>query len=370
MGKEEIIIADYRTSSHWFSCDLIKSKVLASYGSSEIWFQGEGLLRPKGDTLVIADHRWLDNESLNSLTKENRKLKIFFHVYGDLTIKLPLFFRTWEILKKFDISLVVLSNPHRKLLETICPDTIGKIIVRPYEADPEAFKFSDSARDLFRKKYLLEGQVLGYAGRICRQKGILELMEAFLKVKTPDAKLLLTGPLSPHPFWQFDLENKDEAFVSQFTKLLALGKDSIFWIKNILYEEMPGFYSAIDEFVSPSYFHDEDFGMSVSEALAVGVPCLISRWGGYLRFENNPRVRFINLKETEQGVTLNHQSLISKLQKQVDPSIRLQWDDHSSLTPDQVRILRETPAFLKAPDGQFNHEIYKILYGNYIKSDC
>jgi len=38
-----------------------------------------------------------------------------------------------------------------------------------------------------------------------------------------------------------------------------------------------------DLFVSFSTYNDEDYGMSVAEALACGLPCLLSNWGDLVR---------------------------------------------------------------------------------------
>lgn len=45
-------------------------------------------------------------------------------------------------------------------------------------------------------------------------------------------------------------------------------------------------YNGSDLFVSFSTYNDEDYGMSVAEALSCGLPCLLSNWGGFSSFAN------------------------------------------------------------------------------------
>ncbi len=139
---------------------------------------------------------------------------------------------------------------------------------------------SERSRKSFREKHNLgDANILGFSGRISRQKGMLELMMTFLKSEVVGT-LVLLGPIHSHSFWQFD-ESDDTSFAQEFGRLLSVGEGRIKWIEEVDHKEMPAFYSAIDTYISMSYFHDEDFNLTLSEALAAKRPAIVTAWGGY-----------------------------------------------------------------------------------------
>ena len=101
--------------------------------------------------------------------------------------------------------------------------------------------------------------VYGFVGRITRDKGINELLVAFLTMKT-NAKLLLIGP-------EDDLASLD-------SKVLERAKRN----PNIIFHDgvydIERYYAALDVLVLPSY--REGFGNVVIEAAAVGTPAIVS----------------------------------------------------------------------------------------------
>ena len=113
-----------------------------------------------------------------------------------------------------------------------------------------------------------ENFVIGYTGRLVKDKGIIDLVDAFNKVKKqcPNARLLLVGMLEerdalPKPL--VDTLNSDNA-------IIMAG-----YVDNI---RMPLYYSLMDVFVLPSY--REGFPTSVLEASAMNIPVLTTRATG------------------------------------------------------------------------------------------
>ena len=112
--------------------------------------------------------------------------------------------------------------------------------------------------------------VFGFVGRLCRDKGISELLEGFQLFKKSHAhdspKLLLVGRFDSRdglPASTIDALKSDPDII------LAGTVDAV---------EMPYYYSLMDAFVFPSY--REGFGMSILEASAMNVPILVSRSHG------------------------------------------------------------------------------------------
>ncbi len=112
--------------------------------------------------------------------------------------------------------------------------------------------------------------VVGFCGRLCRDKGIVELIEGFKAFKSshPDAsaKLLLVGPFDSRDILPESIKNE----IQDNPDFIATG--------NQPKEKLPLLYSLMDVFVFPSY--REGFGMCVIEASAMEVPILVSRSHG------------------------------------------------------------------------------------------
>ena len=110
--------------------------------------------------------------------------------------------------------------------------------------------------------------VIGFAGRMVRDKGIIELVQAFelLQAKYPNVKLLLIG----------QLEERD-----------ALPQDVVDSMKNnpgiittgyVLNSTIEYYYSLMNLFVLPSY--REGFPTSVLEASSMGIPVVTTKATG------------------------------------------------------------------------------------------
>jgi len=112
--------------------------------------------------------------------------------------------------------------------------------------------------------------VIGYTGRLCKEKGIRELIDGFriFKSMRPElnAKLFLSGAYD-------ERDILPDAYKAQIRD-----DDSIIYTGFRDRSIMPLFYSLMDVFVLPSY--REGFGMSVIEASAMKVPVLVSRSNG------------------------------------------------------------------------------------------
>lgn len=114
----------------------------------------------------------------------------------------------------------------------------------------------------------LDDFVYGFVGRIVSDKGINELVQAFLQInkKIKSTKLLLVG------MYEDDLDP-----LTDFTKKIILDNPNIIEIG--FQKDVKKYLSIFDVFVSPSY--REGFGLSLLEANLMGVPVIATNITGY-----------------------------------------------------------------------------------------
>lgn len=133
-------------------------------------------------------------------------------------------------------------------------------------------KYDITNRNLWRNEIRRElglpesAVVFGYCGRLTKDKGINELLEAFKDIENPNAYLLLIG--------SFDINNSLKAELVEWAKNC----------KNIVFvdwtNQLEKYYSAMDVFASLSY--REGFGLVVIEAAAMCLPAIVSNVPGQL----------------------------------------------------------------------------------------
>ena len=119
-----------------------------------------------------------------------------------------------------------------------------------------------------KEKYNIpdDAPVIGFVGRLGREKGCNELFRAFQKIKVdfPLAKLLFVGPIE-----------KEETIEPELLDYFWSCDDII---KTDRVSNVEKYTSAMDIFVLPSY--REGFGMSVIEASAMEVPVIVTKYPG------------------------------------------------------------------------------------------
>lgn len=115
--------------------------------------------------------------------------------------------------------------------------------------------------------------VVLFVGRLSREKGVLDLLEAWRRLKRADAVLVFVGPDMPAHPW--DAGEPGRRFVA------AHGLDGSVVFSGPSNDTAP-YYRAADVFAQPSHF--EAFGISAIEAMASGVPVVASNVGGLRDF--------------------------------------------------------------------------------------
>lgn len=187
----------------------------------------------------------------------------------------------------------------------------------------------DADKLLFIKKKLGLNDadiVFGFCGRICNDKGIPELVDAFELFQklhsNIKAKLLFIG--------RFDTRDG----ISEEKKLQIENNSDIVISGHIDKAEIPYYYSILDVFVFPS--HREGFGMCVVEASAMEKPILDSRAHGC--------VDAIVEHETGEYIDLSADGICKGMELMLDEELRgklgksgrkrvLEWYDFKVMWP-------------------------------------
>jgi glycosyltransferase involved in cell wall biosynthesis len=110
-------------------------------------------------------------------------------------------------------------------------------------------------------------RVVGFIGRLVREKGLVELLEAYrsLKERLPKLRLLIVGPMDPE---------KKDAISPSIANDLGV-EDAVFTGIRL---DIPDLLSVMDVFALPSY--REGFPQSVMEASAMGIPVVTTNVRG------------------------------------------------------------------------------------------
>jgi glycosyltransferase involved in cell wall biosynthesis len=121
-----------------------------------------------------------------------------------------------------------------------------------------------------------EPPVLGYFARMCREKGLATLVDAFILLRrsgrVPNLKLRVGGGCGP----------SDEALVEELRQKLSSNGllESVEFRPNVTRDEKLEFFKGLTVFSVPALY-GEAFGLYVIEALAAGVPVVQPRTASF-----------------------------------------------------------------------------------------
>jgi glycosyltransferase involved in cell wall biosynthesis len=151
--------------------------------------------------------------------------------------------------------------------------------------------------------------VVLYVGRIDRIKGLLDIIEVAEKLQNENFIFRIVG----------DASTPEERRIVKY-HLMRSGARNILLEKGVDNEQVAGLLSGADIFIYPSY--EEWFGISVLEAIACGLPCVVSREGGLPEMVVNGKNGFVIKPGDVEGI--KHALLLLK-----DPKLRARFGENS-----------------------------------------
>ncbi|BDI33815.1 hypothetical protein CCAX7_58660 [Capsulimonas corticalis] len=204
------------------------------------------------------------------------------HGYGHHTLWGPLARFAAAPPVAFD-SMLSLSTMALKALERIFSDFLSapgarppcRLDLVPRGVDPDLFHPHDAAeKDAARRALDLPpgARIALYAGRVTAhgKADLLPLIRAFAAAAGPDDILLIAGTEYPAGYG---------AKLLEFGKSLGLGERLIVHPR-VEPSMRPRYYGASDIFVFPGDTVQETLGITMLEAMASGLPCIVSEWDG------------------------------------------------------------------------------------------
>lgn len=180
-----------------------------------------------------------------------------------------------------------------------------------------------------------EDFIVVYSGRINREKGVKELIQAFKRLKDyPDIKLLVIGGSF------FGNEQDDDPFIRSLQAEAKELSNRIIFTGYVPYGQIPSYLKIADVAAVPSMW-DEPFALTLAEATAAGLPVVATHVGA--------------ISEVSQGcaIVLDKQSFIEEFPKSIlnlyhNPSFRTTMIEKSLSVSKQYAKERYAEEFFKA----------------------
>jgi glycosyltransferase involved in cell wall biosynthesis len=273
-----------------------------NYSSSQTYDEivqtAKSIVSLKPDIITILDHKPHPLAILQvikfELVKRKLKPKFIFHIFGDFTLYYPEWDKLSKILEDYSVEFVVASDRQKILIDKFLTPTL-KAHVCPFPVDDKEFFYDPDLRENQRKEWNLveDDLALVFTGRLSRQKRIHTMLEAFsdflISTKTKKVHLFLYGT-TDHVGDQFLglWETEGEYFrkISRVYKSLPLQvQKKIHFMGSVPNRDLRSVYQGADYLLNLSVHNDEDYGMSVAEALCSGLPAILTDWGGLASFE-------------------------------------------------------------------------------------
>lgn len=307
----------------------------------DFWGKGNFLsnlikeLRPKKyKRIIIKDSHYLIPYLVTILERQcfaEKDVEWFIHLFGDFSLRAKEWFYCGEILKNKRVRFICASPRQVNLVRSFAKSPkkieLSKVI---FPIDGKQHKFSSSIRTSERLKMQASPSemIFIYTGRLSQQKNIEKLIQLFtskiLKVYS-NSRLLLVGSYddigSQMLGQKSPLGSTYNLIQSHYKKLTRDEQKRVVFLGDKNTKELHRLYCAADCFISLSLYHDEDYGMSVAEAMAHGLPLILTDWGGYTEFASlSHKSILLPVSIDKRGFAIKTQGFEKKLDQLVQYS--------------------------------------------------
>ena len=282
---------------------------------------------PKRTLLVLASLPSLDVSQKNELSQliESHE-EIIFWCYGDLIWNIPFWHSIEKQLKGKNILWIVASERWKKLAEFFIPHQNLVVHEHPLEK-----KVNDPGlRELFRQKLGIKEneKLLFYAGRKNIHKNLPWLVKAWRQIadnSSQAVKLAVAGP-----WCDYGAGQSLEKLQKSWKNLSELFSQDILDLGAVTSQEVTGILHGSDVAISMSTFLEEDYGLFLREARAIGKPVVATNWGGHADLKDAGSF-LVDVKLKHSSLFLDHIQAGLQIRKALSFKLRSHLYGHQKL---------------------------------------
>jgi hypothetical protein len=256
-------------------------------------------------TFIFGDRTWSAPDLIPRLRLLPADSRVVVILYGDVLGTLLEYARHPNVWRRHRVKFVSGAQSHARVLAA-CVSDAASTGYWPFTL-PQAPSLPRSTSGASA------GPRFGYVGRISWWKHVHHLVELFTdySLRRPGHELHLWGPIDNH---SWPREKRVHAF-GLAGEMLALALErarlahaQVHYHGLLSPEDVCTAIAGLDVYTTLSTSPAEDFGVSVAQALALEVPCVLSRWGGHREFEDLPEVTTVPVRMMD-GPVLDREQL-------------------------------------------------------------
>lgn len=210
--------------------------------------------------------------------------------------------------------VITISKYMQDRVKTIEGIDSSKVKLLYNATDTETFgqNLSDKEKKELRESLHIknEDMVLIYTGRLCKDKGVLELLEAFEQVISgyDNVKLLIVGSVSYG-------ETTTDEYTNMVAKKVEKYQDRIILTGFVPYKDMYKYYNIADVQIIPSMW-EEPFGLVAIEGMSQGLAVICSDSGG-----------LVEVVDDDCAIVVKRENIVDDLKRAIvklleDPKLR------------------------------------------------
>jgi len=310
------------------------------------------------DVIIVADPR-VNIVLLKSIFKTQF---FFLHILGDPVKKIIDIYQ--QGLFKDKTNLIVGSLSNYRILSNIVSQNIIKYL--PFNPIVE----TQNNLSIKRNKFL-------YMGRIAYFKNVhhlIKLFQEYCELNFEQIELTIAGALSNANLPAEPIGHYIGYPAEKFYLLLEEVKNSnltVNYLGHLDESSLRHQVARADVVVSLSTAPEEDFGLSILEALGFDKPCILTRWGGYREFEGIEGVSFVPVEKIDNELLINKRKLFDLIKKGCTSNKEklTEWQDKrdhilrsTSLEPTDGKLLKDNDFKIKFGDFHNAYERYVSPY--------
>lgn len=261
----------------------------------------------KFDLLIVEGG---DEQAVIDIAKGYKREQLVFHAHIHFIPK-------EEVVKGYGHMIGVSEFVTREYLKACKIPVQAHVLKNAIDVKQFSRSVSEEQKRSIRKKLGLSEKdfVILYVGRIMEIKGVLELMKAVTNLRDPHIKLLIIGSAN-FGKWAFS------SYERKAKKLAEQNKDRVIFTGYVDNSEVYKYASVANVQCVPSLW-EEAAGLVVLEAMAVGLPMIVSDSGGMIEYINE-----------DTALVIEREDIIANLKKAIcymkeHPEVRKQMAENA-----------------------------------------